>query len=191
MPLSQTVAITCASASQMWFRARWLCLHICSMRKSTQLENLRELPGWAEILQWTRSNWGGGQIWGSCLRRGCALARNTAQKQEAGWGNKVPKPQGWFSDLISEIWDSKSSPFLLPRLHSTVVPVVWDATRASWAILGPGREALASCFCKESDNRYFRICRTAPSQFCHCAYKAIRDGTQMNGGGCMLIKLYL
>lgn len=139
MPLSQTVAITCASASQMWFRARWLCLHICNMRKSTQLENLRELPGWAEILQWTRSNWGGGQIWGSCLRRGCALAWNTAQKQEAGWGNKVPNPQGWFSDLISEIWDSKSSPFLLPRLHSTVVPVVWDATvrhEPSWVQAG-------------------------------------------------------
>ena len=134
----------CTSASQMWFGARWLCIHSFNIGKSTQLEkHFRELLGMSSsyaIDKEKLSRWLG---LGSCIRQGCALARSTGQKQEVGQGNNISELQSWFSGFI---WNEGSCHSLL--LASTL----WWSVRClmepvchepSWVFLGQ-----QGCFCR-------------------------------------------
>lgn len=104
MPVSKTVSVICKSGSQMWFGARWLCIHIFNIRKSTQLvENLNVLPRMSSGYAMNKKKLSRWPDWGSCLKQGCALGLSTWQKQEVGQGNKESKLQRWLSNFISVI----------------------------------------------------------------------------------------
>ena len=116
----------CTSASQMWFGARWLCIHSFNIGKSTQLEkNFRELLGMSSsyaIDKEKLSRWPG---LGSCVRQGCALARSTGQRQEVGQGTNISKLQSWFSGFISGMREAVI-PCCLPPPCGGLCGVWWN-----------------------------------------------------------------